>query len=238
MSSAVKGSPPVSEATADATLSQPTEIQGLVDNATDHSLHGWAWNAAQPEERLAVELRLRDEAVARTVAERARSDLAKAGIGDGRHAFELPLKPEWTQRPQELAVVVRTADGTEAALPMRMRRADIDPSGALQRVLEATATAHRQLRKELQSVAARLPTEDPARDKAIFGLVSGQEALAERLEIITIWLTRLDERLAALPLPATSRPRRRDGWQLALALAGAVVLAGAGIGTAVLLLPG
>ena len=130
--------------TADAPAAdRPVELQGLVDNATNTRMYGWAWNAARPEEHVTVELRLGEETVATAVADRERPDLAKAGVGDGCHAFELPLTPEWVSRRSEMSVVARTADGGEHALPLRIRRADVDPSGSIQRVLEATANAHR-----------------------------------------------------------------------------------------------
>lgn len=220
--------------TAPDTGSRPAELQGLVDNATSTRLFGWAWNAARPGERVVVELRLGEETVASTVADRDRRDLAKAGIGDGRHAFELPLKPEWVERRAELAVAVRAADGAEASLPMRIRRADVDPSGTLQKVLEATAAAHRQLREDLREISNRLPGSGgpAASEEAIGTLAASQSALHEKLETLTLWLARLDERLAALPAAVTPAPARRglDAWQAVLAgTAGALLVAAAGV---------
>jgi hypothetical protein len=212
------------------------ELEGLVDNATETRLYGWAWNAAAPDERVSVELRLCEEVVANTVADRMRADLAKAGVGDGRHAFELPLKREWAGRHKDLAVIVRAADGTESQLALRVRRADIDPTGALQRVLEATASSHRQLREELNRIAIRLPSEDSGRDDAIRTLAESQGALTDKLETLTIWLTRMDERLATLSAPQPAAPRRRvDAWQIGLGAVLAIVVACAGFGTALLM---
>lgn len=234
--SARRSDPPVPGPAADAAALRSAELEGLVDNATDSRLYGWAWNAAAPEERLAVELRIGEEVVARGTAERLREDLLKAGVGDGRHAFELPLRPEWAQRHKELNVVVRAADGTEAPLPMRARRVDIDPTGALARVLDATAIAHRQLREELHRIADRLPERDTERDAAIRSLAESQAALTDKLDTLTIWLTRMDDRLAALAAPPTPPPRRRvDPWQLGFGVLLAAVLAGAGVCTALLL---
>jgi hypothetical protein len=218
--------------------SRPAEIQGLVDNATNARLYGWAWNAAQPEEHVAVELRLGEATVAAALADRPRADLAKAGVGDGRHAFELPLKPEWAQRHKELSVLVRAADGTESVLALKVRRADVDPTGSMQRVLEATAASHRQILGELQRIAAARPAEGAVQEDAIRALAAGQSALMERLETLTLWLTRMDERLAALPPPPPPAPmaRRFDRWQGVLGGVLGVVLLGAGLGTAALML--
>jgi len=218
-----------------AALPRPAELEGLVDNATGHRLYGWAWNAAAPEERVTIELRLGEEVVERAVAERMREDLAKAGVGDGRHAFELPLRSEWAKRAREINVVARAADGSESGLPIRARRADIDPTGALQRVLEATATSHRQLREELERVAARIPANDGGRDDAIRTLAASQAALGDKLDTLSVWLMRVDERLATLGAPAPAPARRLDPWQVALCATLAAVLAGAALGTAQLL---
>jgi hypothetical protein len=235
---APEGTPAMSATLDEARPARTVEIQGLVDNITQDRLYGWAWNAARPAEGLAIELRVKDEAVATTTADRLRPDLARAGIGDGRHAFEIPLQPAWSQQVADMVVVARTAEGTEAPLAIRVRRAELDPNGALQRVLEATATAHRQLREELERIAARLPAEDPAREETLHRVAAGQADLAERLDALTLWLTRLDGRLAALPARDAPALRRRvDPWQFLLGVALAAVLAGAGLATVGRLLP-
>jgi hypothetical protein len=172
------------------------------------------------------------------VADRTRPDLARAGIGDGRHAFEIPLQADWSRQVAEMVVLARTAEGAEAPLAIRLRRAELDPNGNLQRVLEATATAHRQMREELERMAARLPSEDTAREPLLRALAEGQAELNGKLDGLSLWLARLDAKLAALPAQETApRPRRFDPWQIVLTAVLAAVLAGAGLATAAHLLP-
>jgi hypothetical protein len=214
------------------------EIRGLVDNATPDRLFGWAWNPASAGERVAIELRLADTPVATTTADVARPDLEKAGIGDGAHAFVLPLRPEWIRRRDELSVVARAADGTETPIPVRMRRPGTGDGAAasaaaagLQRAVEALADTQRRAQEQLEAVAARLPaaTERTTLD----ALVEAQAALNERLDTLAVWLARLDERLAAMPggeggAWAMPKPRRRlDAWQVVLAVVLGVVATGA-----------
>ncbi|NMJ43411.1 hypothetical protein GWK16_19335 [Roseomonas sp. JC162] len=225
------------------TLSRPegasartTELRGLVDNATPDRLYGWVWNASAPDERVVVEIRLGSEVVFRTVADFARPDLAKAGIGDGCHAFEIPLQPEWIRRRADLAVLARAADGTEMPVPVRIPRpaAEEQPlsDGGLQRAVEAVAAGQRRLHEDIRSIAARVP-EGGDRGQ-LDSLLRTQGQLAEKVETLTLWMTRLDERLAALPTPAPAvRPRRRQGgWTIVLVLvlvaAGVAALAVAG----------
>jgi hypothetical protein len=228
----------MSETMEELRPARPAEIQGLVDNITADRLYGWAWIPGRPEDRVAIELRIKDEEVATAIADRTRPDLARAGIGDGRHAFEIPLQPAWAKQVGDMVLIARTPDGTEAPLPIRVRRADLDPNGALQRVLEATATAHRQLREELERIHARLPPETPDHEALLRRLGDGQGELNERLDSLTLWLTRLDEKLAVLPDRTTASLRRRmDPWQFLLGVVLAAVFAGAGLATLAHLLP-
>jgi hypothetical protein len=236
---ATEGPAAISAAAEEAPVARTAEIQGLVDNVTADRLYGWAWNAASPGERLSIELRIRDEPVAQGVADRMRPDLARAGIGDGRHAFEIPLHGDWAKQVADMVVLARTAEGGEAPLAIRLRRAELDPNGNLQRVLEATAAAHRQMREELERISARLPPEDTTREPLLRALAEGQAELNGRLDGLSVWLARLDEKLAVLPSQDVSPlpPRRLDAWQFVLAVVLAAVLAGAGLATAGHLLP-
>jgi hypothetical protein len=208
-------------ASSGAEQPRPAEIQGVVDNVSAGRIFGWAWNPSQPEERVAVELRLGREVVAQTMAAQERSDLQGAGVGDGCHAFELRLTPELIQRRAEIFVVARTADGLEVPLPILGARrvpAAVDaqsaPQGAphgahLSRSVQMLSGAHRALQEQIEDLNGRLP-----------GSHAALEDLTLRVETLELWCLRLDERLAAqagsaTPMPGTTRPRL-DRWQIAL----------------------
>jgi hypothetical protein len=179
-------------------------IQALIDNATADRLYGWAWNPAEPEQRLTVELRLSDATVAATTADLARPDLADNGIGDGCHAFEFPLRPEWVERRGELSAVVRSEGGAEVPVAVRIRRPD-DAQAAtrLQRAVEGLAAQQAALRQE---IAAR---PDAA------------ATVGDRLDQLELWVARLDARLGEAAGGA-AQPRNGAGaggldpWQAAL----------------------
>lgn len=237
MTTVIDISPPPAAAAPPLRATLP-EVQGLVDRAHPDRLYGWAWNASRPGERVVVELRLADAPVARAVADLARADLEKAGVGDGRHAFELPLEAEWIRRSSELSVVVRTADGVATPIPMRVRRQAPEalPSGGLQRALDGLVAGQERLAAQLSDLALRTP--EPADGDAVQGLAVAQAVLADRLDTLTLWLARLDERLAeagptaaAAPPPPPPSRRRPDAWQVALfALLGAVAAGGVAAG--------
>jgi hypothetical protein len=181
-------------------------IRALIDNASADRLYGWAWDAAQPDRRLTVELRLGDAMVAAATADLARPDLADNGIGDGCHAFEFPLRPEWIKRRGELSAVVLGADGAEVPVAVRVRRPDdAQVSTRLQRAVENLAAEQATLRHE---IAVR-PDQ------------SASAVVAQRLDQLELWVARLDARLgdaAGTPQAGTvGRVFGLDPWQAALA---------------------
>jgi hypothetical protein len=175
-------------------------IRALIDNATADRLYGWAWNASEPDKRLTVELRLGEDTVATATADLARPDLAGNGIGDGCHAFEFPLRPEWVERRGELSAVVRCEDGAEVPVAVRVRRPDdAQVSTRLQRAVENLAAEQAALRREV--------AERP----------DASAGLRERLDQLELWVARLDARLAETASPPKPAAGGLDPWQAALA---------------------
>jgi hypothetical protein len=208
-------------APAPAVAAVPSDVQGLIDNATSDRLFGWAWDTTHPGRRLKVELRLAGEVVANTVADFVRPDLAKNGVGDGCHAFEFPLLPEWVARRAELTVVAIGADGTEFPIAVRIRRPDDAQLGTqIQRALEGLIAEQQQIRQEFAEMrerAARLPEA-----AAVDAIAEAGQALQQRLDSLELWITRLDGRLGdgqASAGAAAQGGGRLDPWQAVLVAA-------------------
>jgi hypothetical protein len=66
-------------------------LQGHLEGVEPRRLRGWAYDPEAPETPVVLVFLLNGAEIARLVADRYRPDLEKAGIGDGRHAFELDL---------------------------------------------------------------------------------------------------------------------------------------------------
>jgi SGNH hydrolase-like domain, acetyltransferase AlgX len=81
------------------------ELQGSVDLRTSTRIFGWVRDAAKPGERVHVVARTKNEILATGIADIHRPDLEQAGIGDGRHAFELSFQKCDTDR-----VFIETAE--------------------------------------------------------------------------------------------------------------------------------
>ena len=78
----------------------------------DHSvISGWAWLTDHPAVPVVLEVVDRGEVIAVALADCFRSDLLRAGVGDGHHAFHVELpRPLDPQRAHRL-VIRRAADG-------------------------------------------------------------------------------------------------------------------------------
>jgi hypothetical protein len=222
-------------------------IRGAVDNVGAKKIYGWAWYPDRPEERLTIEVRLGKEVMLTSTADFARTDLPQAGIGDGNHAFEIELTPECVARRNEMTVIARASDGSEASLAFRVRRTPEITAAATQRNLEQLAAAQKDLREEMRAALAQVArgastgrgAETAA--SAAAQVAATQARLEEKLATLDLWLTRLDLRLSELAEAGQAGGRggtgKRgvDAWQIVL---GAVLgLAGAGaLAVSVLLL--
>jgi hypothetical protein len=193
-----------------------SDVRGLIDNATTDRVYGWAWDAGYPTHRVPVELRLGGETVASTIADFARPDLAANGVGDGCHAFEFALLPEWFNRRTELSVMAQGGDGGSYPITVRLRRPDDSQvTTTLQRAVEAVTAEQRQIRGEFAAFRAR--AEQLPDTEAVAAIARDNAALQRRLDELELWLSRLDARLAQADRePETAAPGRLDPWQAVL----------------------
>ena len=66
-------------------------IRGHFDRVAEGIAYGWAFDPSHPEQRLEIGIYHRDQVIAQGTADQFRQDLLDAGIGDGAHAFEVPI---------------------------------------------------------------------------------------------------------------------------------------------------
>ncbi|HTZ71538.1 MAG TPA: hypothetical protein VMB71_12865, partial [Acetobacteraceae bacterium] len=86
------------------------KIVGQTDGFRQGYVEGWAWRPERPAEPVIVQMLVNGVLQAESTACIARPDLQTAGIGNGNHAFALPLAIE-PDAPPLLRVVVRVKDG-------------------------------------------------------------------------------------------------------------------------------
>lgn len=177
-----------------ATELERPPILGFVEARTADRILGWAWDPGEPEERLKVALMDGDSLLAETVADRQRDDLARNGVGDGAHAFDISLPERLRARASSLAVVARGADGRTMPLAAPPPPAGEVPGLArLQRGLEQVAAGQRAVLRALQA-----PSPSASTEGMLVTITSAQERLEAQLNTLEVFVNRLDERLAAL----------------------------------------
>jgi hypothetical protein len=189
---------------ADSRLDRPS-VLGFVEARTVDRILGWAWDAAEPEARVTVALMDGETVLAEVRADRPREDLARSGVGDGAHAFEIAVPETLHRRAGSLAVVARGQDGRAVPLAAPPPAANDPPALArLQRGLDQVAAGQRAVLRALQALPAAANAEE-----TLARITAAQQRLEAQLETLEVFVTRLDGRLAALAerdaVPATPR---------------------------------
>ena len=88
-------------------------LLGHLDLVERHLICGWAQDSEQPDMPVRLLVTVNDVLVARVVANAYRRDLERAGIGSGRHAFELRIEDGLPPLSLLAVRVRREVDGAE-----------------------------------------------------------------------------------------------------------------------------
>ena len=88
-------------------------LRGKLDKAGHLRISGWAQDSADGERPVGLEIRANGAVIGRLLANRYRADLVVAGVGGGRHAFELVMPQGLSALEPQVISVVREADGAE-----------------------------------------------------------------------------------------------------------------------------
>ena len=181
-------------------------IVGYVEAITDTAALGWTWRPGT-DAKLAVELRLDGQIVAKSVASGLREDLARSGIGDGHHAFTLPIPETVRPRSSELGVFAIGEDGVAVALNAPPGQ-DVSPDrfGNLQRSVDMLIGSQRLMHRNLQ-VALQ---QQPSVVSALGDIAAAQTNLNESIATFELFAIRLEQALATREAPEGSAPARRS----------------------------
>jgi autotransporter-associated beta strand protein len=128
--------PTADEPRADATAT-PSHLCGSVDTASREVIEGWAWDEAQPDEPVRLCIRANGTEIGRVVANRYRKDLAEAGIGSGRHAFQLRIPGGLPPHMRHVIEVQYAATGEDVAGSPRVFEASAGFDGAVESSIAA-----------------------------------------------------------------------------------------------------
>lgn len=86
-------------------------FRGNIDALTRDRIDGWAWDGDAPEAPVSLVVTADGELVGRCLANRYRFDLETAGIGRGRHAFDLAFSQPLSLARRHRIAVRREEDG-------------------------------------------------------------------------------------------------------------------------------
>lgn len=200
-------------------------VTGYVEAATPTAMIGWAWVPGQAEP-VSVQLYLGQQMVAEALADGLREDLARNGIGEGRHAFTLPVPEALRSRTAELSVVARAADGSGTSLVgPPLEDGLTEKLARLQRGMEMLVSSQRVLHRNVQAALLAQPGEATTPD-AVAGIAAAQASVQEGIATLELFVVRLEQGMAnlaaqaAVPASGDAPPR----WALA-GVAGAAGLA-------------
>jgi autotransporter-associated beta strand protein len=87
-----------------------SRLRGYVEQVTRDGVLGWAFDPDAPDTRVAVGVFDNGVEIGRAVADLLRGDLARAGIGDGRHGFYVTVPGGFSTSVRH-EIAVRSADG-------------------------------------------------------------------------------------------------------------------------------
>jgi len=93
-------------------------VQGNLDVATHRRITGWARDETDPGTPVSVIIRVDDVIVAETLAEDYRPDLVAAGLGSGRHGFDIRLIPPLaTDQDHRISVITSLDNAPLSSCP-------------------------------------------------------------------------------------------------------------------------
>ena len=177
-------------------------VTGYVEAMTATAALGWVWTPGDAEP-LTVELRLAQQVVGQAVADEMREDLARSGIGSGRHAFTLPVPESFQPRLTELRVYARTKE--DKLVPLGAPPAEngvAERLANIQRALEMVIGSQRLLHRNQQAALLKQDGTTPLAE-----IAATQTALQEGIDTLEIIVARLEQALAAHPAAAQPAPR-------------------------------
>lgn len=209
-------------------------VEGYIDAVNGHKVSGWAWCRSAPLFAVEVEIRIGDRVAAVVRADLLRPDLAKAGLGDGRHGFSVVLDdPVADDARGSVSAFVRCGpNGGKAALINRSIRpaAPVPPAAPVEATSLPMPSAPAITEKQLERLGKRLEAgiaavvngaakesrqlavelrglrDDILRTAGVDDLRAVQEEVAGLSARTELLQLRLDEVLAAVAGDAAVRP--------------------------------
>lgn len=195
-------------------------VEGYIDGIQHRRVFGWAWCRGRPNDPVDVEIRFDDRVLLTVRANGFRPDLAKAGLTDGRHAFEAMLENEIAadEKARITAYGRRGEDDPWVALVNRTIKPLANTAGRdngaatlarpiadLQPVLNGLAMLQKKLEERIGGWRTELRADVDSEARAIRDQLT---VLASSTEVLQM---RVDAVLATLQEGTSASPSSRRG---------------------------
>jgi hypothetical protein len=170
-------------------------IVGRVDVMKNGKVYGWAFNSDKPSERLQIRIGRGSDILTTGKADVFREDLPDAGVGDGKHAFEVELPPNVTSL-QGLVISARSEDSGEVVLPITT-----SDERHVDDLFEAFAQRYDDVIIEMREELSALRSEGVGRPGGTpipEDLEARLSKIERRMEDFEVFVVRLDENTRAL----------------------------------------
>jgi uncharacterized protein YukE len=182
-------------------------LVGLVDFYDGAKVYGWAIDQDDLTKVLDISVQSGGAQIAGAPAGIFRPDLAEAGFGDGKHAFEIVL-PHWVRSIRQLTFVAKASDEKTTTLKIET---EID-----RLLAEAIAQYGGDVEKRFSRVRSELSAQEAAFSD-IYSKIdeitkSTSQTFMDLKKIIEdndIFIVRLDERLSKIENALAQKKRKR-----------------------------
>ncbi len=132
-------------------------LNGSLDNIVGNIAEGWVQDKTEPDDIQSVELFIDGEFIDQTLSDLYRQDLAEAGIGDGCHAFRIPIPvPFYDDSLHVVDIRVKGQSIPASPRPMLLKAVSLDAAGNEERNKEPVSEAEEDLPAS-NVIAAVLP---------------------------------------------------------------------------------
>lgn len=213
-----------------------TTIEGYIDGIQERRVYGWAWCRNRPSEPVDVEIRFDDQALLTVRADCFRQDLAKAGLTDGRHAYEAVLEEAVAAGDKGRISAWGRCSGGDPWVPLVNRTtkpvghpatrvaASSAVAADLQPVLNALAAVQKKLEERIATWRADLRTDAEGDAQAVRDQLT---TLASSLDVLQMRVDALCATMQESTAPAASS--RRGDRTLTLLVTGLGIISGASL---------
>ncbi len=100
-------------------------IKGNIDAIEGYYIYGWVYNPESPDEKVEINVYIDGKNIAEGIADKYRKDLEEAGIGDGKHAFEIKIPEKYLDEKEHEISIHSKKSGMVIGTPLKEKLSNI-----------------------------------------------------------------------------------------------------------------